>query len=134
MIIGSNSTLTYKEEYASSFLTLPHFKFVSNQVSVKNPCSFNLLGFNTFDMANFKTLFLILLSSIAQAAPLDTGLATLEARDSTCSNGGEPLCCQATVAGDMPLIISLAELAGVPLDPNDVNCIEGTNCPYPFSC
>jgi hypothetical protein len=41
----------------------------------------------------------------------------------TCTNGGTPLCCQGTFAGDLPLIITLAGLTNYPLNPNDVNCI-----------
>lgn len=42
-----------------------------------------------------------------------------------CTNGGTPLCCQGTFAGDLPSVIALAELTSYPLNPNDINCIGG---------
>jgi len=39
------------------------------------------------------------------------------------NNGGTPLCCQGTFAGDLPLIVLLAGLSSFPLNPNDINCI-----------
>ncbi|KAH7029090.1 uncharacterized protein B0I36DRAFT_363679 [Microdochium trichocladiopsis] len=38
-------------------------------------------------------------------------------------NGGELTCCQATLAGDLPLLVYLAETYGYELNPNDVNGI-----------
>ncbi|KAF2397291.1 hypothetical protein EJ06DRAFT_551297 [Trichodelitschia bisporula] len=56
-------------------------------------------------------------------------------------NGGTPYCCQATFAGDLPPIISLAHLTGFPLNPNDVNCLLPTaadpsapTCPGSVMC
>ncbi|KAH9904309.1 hypothetical protein F4778DRAFT_789894 [Xylariomycetidae sp. FL2044] len=39
-------------------------------------------------------------------------------------NGGELQCCQGTLAGDLPLVVFLAELYGYELNPNDVNGIS----------
>jgi len=38
-------------------------------------------------------------------------------------NGGELTCCQATLAGDLPLVVYLAETYGYTLNPDDVNGI-----------
>ena len=38
-------------------------------------------------------------------------------------NHGLLRCCQATLAGDLPIVKALATLTGYPLDPRDVNCI-----------
>jgi hypothetical protein len=40
-------------------------------------------------------------------------------------NGGKPVCCQTTLAGDLPVIIALAKVFNVKLNSNDVNCVGG---------
>lgn len=42
-----------------------------------------------------------------------------------CTNGGTIYCCQATVAGELPLVEFLADAVDFKLTPNDINCIEG---------
>ncbi|KXJ90274.1 hypothetical protein Micbo1qcDRAFT_196403 [Microdochium bolleyi] len=49
-------------------------------------------------------------------------------------NGGELTCCQATLAGDLPLVVFLASTYGYTLNPNNVNGIycgqfPVTSCP-----
>ncbi|KAH8668750.1 hypothetical protein BX600DRAFT_262538 [Xylariales sp. PMI_506] len=48
-------------------------------------------------------------------------------------NQGELQCCRATVAGDLPLVVSLAQVFGYQLNPNDINglvCDENlASCP-----
>ena len=67
------------------------------------------------------------LVAIAAAAPSlleDRELAERQTWQANCTNnGGTPLCCQGTFAGDLPLIVALAGLTSFPLNPNDVNCI-----------
>ncbi|KAI0508818.1 hypothetical protein F5B22DRAFT_649715 [Xylaria bambusicola] len=36
-------------------------------------------------------------------------------------NGGELQCCRVTIAGDLPIVVFLAEIYGYNLNPNDVN-------------
>lgn len=43
-------------------------------------------------------------------------------------NQGELMCCRATVAGDVQLVVWLAALYGYNLNPNDIN---GLNCEWP---
>ena len=52
----------------------------------------------------------LLLASAAPEAP-------------TCTDGGTLYCCQSTLAGDLPLIETLANVACYNLTPEDVNCI-----------
>ncbi|KAI1822228.1 hypothetical protein F4861DRAFT_412544 [Xylaria intraflava] len=48
-------------------------------------------------------------------------------------NGGELQCCRDTIAGDLPIVVFLAEIYGYNLNPNDVNglvCDNNLdNCP-----
>ncbi|KAF2239066.1 hypothetical protein EV356DRAFT_502001 [Viridothelium virens] len=46
----------------------------------------------------------------------------------TCTDGGTLYCCQSTLAGDLPLIETLANVSCYNLTPEDVNCI-GTDAP-----
>ncbi|KAI1349020.1 hypothetical protein F5Y01DRAFT_195509 [Xylaria sp. FL0043] len=36
-------------------------------------------------------------------------------------NGGQLQCCRATVAGDLPVVVDLADVIGYKLNPNDIN-------------
>jgi hypothetical protein len=36
-------------------------------------------------------------------------------------NSGQHLCCAMTITGDQPIVVSLAQLVGYDLNPNDVN-------------
>jgi hypothetical protein len=48
--------------------------------------------------------------------------------------GGTAVCCQATFAGDLPIIITLASVSHIPLNMNDVNCILGKSNAHLFLC
>ena len=81
-------------------------------------------------------LTLLTLTTALPSADVDSRAASPEPNNPgpipTCTNGGTPLCCQGTFAGDLPTIITLAGLSGYQLNPNDVNCI-GTS-PASASC
>ncbi|KAF2432284.1 hypothetical protein EJ08DRAFT_140902 [Tothia fuscella] len=74
------------------------------------------------------TISVFCLLGLAMAAP--SALLDLENRSLSeravidCSvNGGTPVCCQGTFAGDLPIIKTLALMTRFPLNPNDINCI-----------
>ncbi|KAI8628116.1 hypothetical protein F5Y19DRAFT_153904 [Xylariaceae sp. FL1651] len=65
-----------------------------------------------------------LLANIGNFQPpeiLWTPHPSAECATSNGGNGGELQCCRATVAGDLPLVVFLAEIYGYQLNPNDVN-------------
>lgn len=64
-------------------------------------------------------LFHAALALVSMAA----GLATATDEPPTCTDGGTLYCCQATFAGDLPLVVSLSNITGYNLTPEDVNCL-----------
>ncbi|KAI1183904.1 hypothetical protein F5B17DRAFT_107675 [Nemania serpens] len=96
------------------------FSFVVSLALLGHPVAAGLLPSPTGPLGPVISL----LGSIGNAEPptlITTQHPSPECAVSAGGNGGALQCCRAVVAGDLPLVVFLADVYGYALNPNDVN-------------